>query len=306
MRSRIEWLMPALLLSCGMHAFGQSGPDKDQKADSPPPGEKPSPRTIEQLSLEEMLVLALKNNPDLVVAEAKLREAEAEYKRTRLKLAQKLVAMRAHVDAATKTYDEAKNRYQRMKELFEKHAVSAEELAGAELTLLRFKAELAEVKAEIPYLIGQVSQEADNDAANSGGTRRETFRLDKFSSDSRPVPLRLDIKVPRGSEADKLRKALDTPVTFVWSDPKTTLQDIADAFAKVAGVTFLVKDGAEQIPEFRVGRVPLGAAIQALEDAVPGVHFTVRDYGILVTYKTQLPANALSVHDFWKSDPPKE
>src|SRR5262249_12081762 len=52
--------------------------------------------------------------------------------------------------------------------------------------------------------------------------------------------------------------------------------------------------------------VPLGAALQALEDQLPGLRFTVRDYGILVTFKSGPPPGAVSVHEFWKGDAAKE
>ena len=47
------------------------------------PQEKTPPKT-ESAQLAEMLAVALKHNPDIRVAEAKLREAEAELNRTRL------------------------------------------------------------------------------------------------------------------------------------------------------------------------------------------------------------------------------
>src|SRR5437868_10610793 len=43
--------------------------------------------------LEELLSRALKENPDIRVAETKLREAEAELNRTRLQVTQKVVAV---------------------------------------------------------------------------------------------------------------------------------------------------------------------------------------------------------------------
>jgi hypothetical protein len=55
--------------------------------------------------------------------------------------------------------------------------------------------------------------------------------------------------------------------------------------------------------------IPLGAVLQALADTFPetrepfepepGLHFVVREYGILATFYS-LPPGALLVNDFWK------
>src|SRR5947208_69846 len=57
------------------------------------PVQQPSPTRPElpkRSQLEQMLTEALLNNPDIRVAEAKLREAEAELNRVRLQTLQKL------------------------------------------------------------------------------------------------------------------------------------------------------------------------------------------------------------------------
>ena len=46
------------------------------------------------------------------------------------------------------------------------------------------------------------------------------------------------------------------------------------------------------------GQFPLGAALQALQDAAPGVQIYVRDYGLLVTTKDRMPEDALRLRDF--------
>src|SRR5438067_1850675 len=55
---------------------------------SGPPGKEAAEK--EKLKLEELLSRALKDNPDVRVAEAKVREAEAELNRARLLVAQKV------------------------------------------------------------------------------------------------------------------------------------------------------------------------------------------------------------------------
>src|SRR5206468_7820042 len=56
-------------------------------------GQPAKPAQAAEPTLEEMLTNALKDNPDIRVAEAKVREAEAELNRTRLQVTQKIVAL---------------------------------------------------------------------------------------------------------------------------------------------------------------------------------------------------------------------
>jgi hypothetical protein len=61
-------------------------------------------------------------------------------------------------------------------------------------------------------------------------------------------------------------------------------------------------------------QVPLGAALQALEDTfdadnrieINHMRFVVRDYGILVTTRDKLPQGATLLHDFWKKNTRRE
>src|SRR5947209_6935278 len=71
-------------------------------AQAPPTGDKPPAPAASQPansssprppmpSLEDMLIQALKSNPDAIIAEAKVREAEAELNRVRLQITRKLI-----------------------------------------------------------------------------------------------------------------------------------------------------------------------------------------------------------------------
>src|SRR5262245_9717593 len=102
-----EFLALALLAAAAA-AFAQGQPEKPAPAKDQP---------LEKMTLEEMLTQALKNNPDLRVAEAKLREAEAELHRTRLGVVQKVIAFRAALDAARKTAADAELRLKRLQDV---------------------------------------------------------------------------------------------------------------------------------------------------------------------------------------------
>src|SRR5579883_1482356 len=96
-------LAAALLIPLigGNSVIGQQPTPKDAKPvpkdkPAPPANAKPAPAKPEKSavpSLQELLTQALRENPDIRVAEAKLREAEADLNRTRLQVTRKVVAL---------------------------------------------------------------------------------------------------------------------------------------------------------------------------------------------------------------------
>jgi multidrug resistance efflux pump len=108
-------------------------------------------------SLEEMLQQALKNNPDIRVAEAKVRETQAERERTRLYVAGEVQSLLADINAAKNAEKEGYDRWVRAKTLYDKGALAIEELKGAELTRDKLANEAASKKAKLPYLVGKVA-----------------------------------------------------------------------------------------------------------------------------------------------------
>ena len=81
-------------------------------------------------TLEQMLAEALKNNPDVRVAESKLREAEAQLHRARMQVMQKAVTLRGAVAAqegalkeAEVGFKAAESRAKRMAQLRKNNAI---------------------------------------------------------------------------------------------------------------------------------------------------------------------------------------
>jgi len=106
-------------------------------------------------TLEEMLNKALKDNPDIRVAEAKVREADAELNRTRLQVTQKVLAFHHSRESQKAIIKVAEEDLQRIQRLEASKAVSQEDVKQAQQRLSASKAKLAEIEAEMPYLLGQ-------------------------------------------------------------------------------------------------------------------------------------------------------
>src|SRR5260370_31787658 len=149
----------AAVLAVGGLAFGQASPgdnkkDADPKADQKQPGDKAGKDVPPKTKLEEMLQQALRNNPDIRVAEAKVAEAEAELNRTGLVIMQKVVLYNTNLADAKAKVAGAERRLERVVAANRAVAVSAEEIQIAETELQTAKANLAKVEAELPLLLG--------------------------------------------------------------------------------------------------------------------------------------------------------
>lgn len=298
-----EFLAVALLAAAGT-VLAQGLPP--EKPAAPPAKEQ----SLEKMTLEEMLALALKNNPDLRVAEAKLREAEAELNRTRLGVVQKIIAFRAGLDAARKTVADAEARLKRLQQLRANHAVAAEVVDEATAALAVAKFELAKLEAEAPLLLGK-AQGLDLlrrldfgslfDVDGSRESRVQPGGTDLSPPGTRPAPL-------PASVAAKLREGLEASVRIPAGD--ASLYDLLENLERqVDGLNFrnalrTLKDPNPTLTLKARERVPVRAVLQMIEDEIsePGVRFVVREYGILVVPADAVPPGSLLVQDFLRGD----
>ncbi len=288
-RGRVLGATLLALVVGGSLALGQQDPLKGTAAPPKPPAPAPS-------SLEEMLAKALKDNPDVRVAEAKVGEAEAELNRIRLAVTQKVVVLYHALESHKAQVAAAEANLQRV-QLLGRAALPAE-IEAARAELVQAKAKLAQIEAEMPYLLGkQPGRPADARAAPTW----TVIGLEAFLAAQEAQRANT---LPRGTMADKIRKALDTPVTVNYQGKPVA--DILKDLLQGSGVEFLTVTGVskDKVDLQLSGRVPLGAALQAFEDTF-GVRFAVREYGILVTNK-ELPPGAVPLQTFWNNPPVKE
>jgi hypothetical protein len=324
--------------------FGQQDSAGKEKAQTSPAQTAPAqpkaatPDKTASPSLEEMLTRALKDNPDIRVAEAKVREADAELNRTRLLVTQKVIAFHRALEAQKAVVSLGEKELKRFQDLAAKNAISRELLDERQQKLTVAKAKLAEVEAEMPYLLGKPPQPVSpyvsmdywrmaqpawgNDAywvghalpSNVWASPNElTFLQPFYYQDFKNAARVWDINAPTparppapGSMAEKIRKALDSPITLnVAQQPLGNV--LADIEKLAAGLTFRIGEYKDRplanlpVANLRVQELPAVAVLQALEDTFPGLTFVVREYGILVTWNEKLPPGALRVETFWKA-----
>jgi hypothetical protein len=303
----------ALLLGLGSIAVGQQQGTKPEAKDQKPPLnvkgkagkvllklDKPA-----EPSLEEMLNKALKDNPDIRVAESKVREAEAELNRTRLQVTQKVLAFHHNHEAQKAAVKVAEEELAGIRKFQQSKAVSQAEVQLAEHRLSQAKAKLAEIDAEMPYLLGQEHAVALSVTLLTDQKLATTFvRL----VESVNVRSRIDnssVQPVTGTTLEKIRKALETPVSVDYKNKNAT-DILKDLEKKVPGISFhvLVTTGPADL--HLDGTVPLGAALQLVEDTFTEFSegggeercgFAIRDYGILFTRAARIPPGAIQLDD---------
>jgi hypothetical protein len=259
-------------------------------------------------SLEDMLATALKQNPDILVAEAKLRIAEAELSRVRQHVLAKIVILNAEIASSRLILKEARFRLTRLEQLRAKggNIVSDEEMGTAQVLADKYTGELARKEAEMPLLIGKkvagmgdrgqplaISPDGQWLLAEIDGS----FRIKNLATDKWVDPKALDLKKPT---ADKVRAALEAQVTVSYN--KVPLEEVLEHLqSTVKGVNLYLaareykKDSP--VTAKLTEPVSLLAALQLLEDTT-GLRFIVREYGIVAVDRSNLPPGALSVSDF--------
>jgi hypothetical protein len=287
-------------------------------------------------SLEQLIARAVQDNPDIRVAEAKVREAEAELNRTRLLVTQKIITLTQSLEAQKGVVLNGQEHLDALRRGFEVGRVPAETLTTAEGTLLQEKSKFATLEAELPALLGTIPRGLTKNASSrwqslglvsppsdfvssvaftpdgqvlatvADGTVRvwdaktgKQLQLSRTSGEVVSANSALG-----GTMAERIRKALDTPIRVSFS--KTPLAEVLATLQQSVPVPITFVSKIPPQPQMVVtlqltDSLPLGAVLEAIADALD-LEFAVRDYGILVRDNGgfRLPEGAISLHGFWK------
>lgn len=249
----------------------------------------------EQAGLDELFAQALKNNPDIRVAEAKLREAEAELYRVRVNVLNRIVMLRQEIRGARASAEEAQSRYQREKDLAARGGSSAPELSAARAAAEKFKADLAVKEAELDMFLGKHHGKIAEQM--SARAVQQTGPPDVF----KPAEALLTSTALSPELVQKVRKALDAPFKDGVGGKIAPHELLGLLRAQTKGINVLgkIEDTTEvQRPMMR-DPVPLGALYQWAEDQL-GWRFVVRDYGIVaVGHESLIPPGAVLLRTLW-------
>jgi hypothetical protein len=260
--------------------------------------------------LSALLEQAIKNNPDIRVAEVKLQQAEAELNRARMAAMHKIVVLQSELRSARAELAEAEKTYKRLKALADAHAVDAAELAQAALAVMSAKEKVTRLEAEQPYLLGKAPAVTGMTGVLTIGD--VVYRPATVASATGMPPSGAMstaswtdhyavLQILPQAKTEKLRGLLKSPVKWTNGGTATLRKVVDDLRAFVPGFAFEIMTGEPGGPKelpgpMFSGELPLHAVIQWIEDRYE-VKFVVRDYGIVVADRDRLPPGAVALLD---------
>jgi hypothetical protein len=313
MRTAIASVLALAAILCG----SRLGP-VPVGADPAPPAAEPK-KPAETVTLEDVLTAALRSNPDLRVAEAKVHEAEAELQRVRVQVIQKMVKLQSDLQSQREQLKTAEENYRRSQELFSKGFAAGGDLQASRAALEKAKSDLAGSEAQVPYILGPSARKAapgdgkpqtlcpalqtQNALAEGNCLSCHTVQpgLAKLTAahwiHSPSSPARL----PKTRASEAIRKVLDGPMPLREQAEKP-LKAVVQELQRASGDAFpyLLQAGDKEAAPVAVlkGTPSLGAYLLAVEDMLPDVRFVVREYGLLVTTRDRLPDGAVTLRAF--------
>jgi hypothetical protein len=258
--------------------------------------------------LEEMLAQALKNNPDIRVAAAKVSEAEEKLNRTRLQVTQKVIALYHARESQQAIIAFQQQKFDRINRLYRQGNKNPGDIAEAGQALTLAKARLAETESEITLLLGN-QPTVSVAAARESGVQLKVARLPRlpvtlhtlhgaFEVQMAPAQGNLDVDAPA---SEKLRRALQKRVTLDLTD-KPSPELVKAIQEQVPELPIRVLDSAYASAStsltVHLKNVPLSAALELLQDSLVSSRIVVRSYGLLITNKDLLPPGAVLLNDF--------
>jgi hypothetical protein len=246
-------------------------------------------------SLEDLLNQAMEGHPAILLAKAKVAQAQAELGTVQAEVIRQLIALRGEYEAQEKALAKAKQQADAaqqgldkaktgdLKDLVEaeaKREAAATALAEADAKLSRLNTELDQLQA----LMGRLASEAPRPPA---GPQPDT-----------------EAQQPSGPVKEKMTAALDSTANLDFSD---TPMPEAVKHLREACKTPITLDAGRGLNDLHVSLqlkgVKLGAALQAMEDLCPELVFVVREYGILATQKEHAEHHGfLSAVSLWKAN----
>lgn len=258
----------------------------------------------DQAALQDLLAAALKTNPDIRVAEAKVRDAEAELYRARMTVLNAIVTMRHDINSAKAVAEEAAARYERDLELKKRvqGSISDAELSASKAAMLKFKFDADSRQAQLDAIVGKNTAKA--------GEWQRLLEQGAAPRDPRPPLTQTSSKqsTPLAVSEDMAKKldVLGAMVRVEFTDnfvDGTTVLDLLREHAKGINIQEnFAKPDKVNVKLRLTEKVPLGALFEWAEDQC-GWRFVIRDYGIVVTNRDAVPpAGGVMLLDYWRKN----
>jgi hypothetical protein len=285
---------------------------------------------------------ALRNDPDVKVAQAKLQLAEAELAKAKQVVVVKVMTLVAFIKQQQPEVEQFLERAAWADRMVKLGYMSPAQAQADRSKLESAKAALAKAETELKLLTSDdraalkawLGETADHDAAVAQGLRYLS-RLERYERSFEAqtalawfaaIGERQSVK---GPIPDRIRAALDKSVKLGAKGEKVTFDKALEVFRKSAGLDVPVRGALPLRPvydpknpnEMKSGPIeivsegeelPVGAWFQLFEDNavfpqrggnMMRFRFYVREYGLLVSSSDAAPPDAPTLTDFWKQKP---
>jgi len=211
--------------------------------------------------LEDIVELVQRTSPEVIIAEAQLREAEARLRQARLEATQHAILAQRN----RKIAEIARRNVQEVEQKYKAGRGTTQELLAAQERLAELEAALASSSVSLEMM-----------AAQYGGGARP---VDPLNAPPR-IPAERPV-LPQAAE-NEIQQALNQPVSIEFSD--MSMSDITEFLSEYAGVNIVVDPASDQpVVSVRLSDVPLRDALLALADLGQDVCFVIRDHFIFAT-----------------------
>jgi hypothetical protein len=261
----------------------------------PPTGAGPAGPAVPE-DLESLLALAMRGNPEILVAEAKVAQAEAEAHAARLRISHAVLEARAEQAEAVRRRAAAEKSASMTQARVNAGHVSTEEGDRASEALAEAKAAVAEVEARLRFLCGTGTGEARGGAAASETAVRVRLAGLASAGQGKAVLVTPPASIaPVGGVSES--NVLDRPVLIPAFNGETmTLRSALDQIRAATGLLIVLdlrafgEEPKEMLDlKFSLSvrqAMPLRALLDAVADSVEwSITFVPRQYGVLLTQR---------------------
>lgn len=235
-------------------------------------------------TLDEMLASALARNPEILVEEARVREAQASLNQARLAVTQRVVQLHFEREEQERVLAQQGKELERHRVLFNAGTASEGEIRQAEILFAQSEGALARIEAQIRYAMGHGGSLPDSGllADPRPGAVRETAVEEDFDfPEPAPIP-------------DPVARILDgIQVQVEYTD--IPLKEVCAQLTELSGLDILLgpslRDEDLMVTLRLRGKVSLRKTLHALADFTD-VRFIVREWGLLVVWNGEVPEAA--------------
>jgi outer membrane protein TolC len=236
-------------------------------------------------SLDGMLAIALRSNPEVLQAEAKLNRAQADLNQARLKVIREVITAFHERKKLEESTDVQLNQVERMQKMVETGQAPTESAGQARLQLTEARARLAQIEAQIRYMMGNEGGAGLGKKKMPPPPMAPSGALGMLAKPTEPHP---GPPVPeRLEQVLKERISLSMPAG-------STLRQICDWPRKTLRQTLVIDESLNDRLEqplqepLELRDIPLRDALLAIADIFK-VCFVLRDYGLLMVAPEQAP-----------------